>query len=72
MKRGKSAAMMKVFEKEHPTQSVKVVRGWRKGDLAVVLFEGETSTLRLAGEAVLVREGGKWLVDEELSDLVTQ
>ena len=69
LKKGRGKQIMKVFTKEHPDKSLKIVRGWSKGDTAVLLFEGETPILRLTGEAVLVREGGKWLVDEELADV---
>jgi hypothetical protein len=69
IKRGKTAAGMKLFTKDHPDESVKIVRGWSKGDQAVLLIAGETKILRLVGEAVMVREGGKWLVDEELMEL---
>lgn len=69
IKRGKTAAGMKIFTKDHPDESVKIVRGWSKGDQAVLLIAGETKILRLVGEAVMVRENGKWLVDEELTEL---
>jgi hypothetical protein len=69
IKRGKTAAGMKLFTKDHPDESVKIVRGWSKGDQAVLLISGETKILRLVGEAVMVRENGKWLVDEELTEL---
>jgi hypothetical protein len=72
IKRGKTAAGMKLFTKDHPDESVKIVRGWSKGDQAVLLISGETKILRLVGEAVMVREGGKWLVDEELTELAPQ
>ena len=38
--------------------------------MAVILFDGESSVLRLTGEAVLVNEGGTWRVDDELTELV--
>lgn len=71
-KKGKAAGEMKSMAKTHPEQSVRILRGWSKGDRAVVLFEGESSMFKLAGEAVLVREGGAWKVDDELADLVMQ
>lgn len=64
--------MMKDYKWEHPTRSVKIVRGWSKGDSALLLWEGESSTSKLVGEAVLVREGGRWVVDEELADVKMQ
>ena len=69
IKRGKTAQGMRIFTKDHPDASVKIVRGWSKGDQAVLLIAGETAILRLVGEAVMVRENGRWLVDEELTEL---
>lgn len=69
VKKGKGSQMMTNYTREHPTKSVTIVRGWSKGDTALILWEGETSILKLTGEAVLVREGGKWVVDEELADV---
>ena len=37
VKKGKGAQIMKVYAKEHPDKSVKIVRGWSKGDTAVLL-----------------------------------
>ena len=69
VKKGKGAQIMKVYTREHPDKSVTIVRGWSKGDTALILWDGETSILKLTGEAVMVREGGKWVVDEELADV---
>jgi predicted SnoaL-like aldol condensation-catalyzing enzyme len=69
VKKGRGAQMLKEFTQEHPTKSVKIVRGWAKGDKAVILWEGETSVLKLTGEAVLVREDGRWVVDDELAEV---
>ena len=64
------AAYMNHLAKEHPSQSVKITKGWSNGKTAVVLFEGESSTLKLTGEAVLLNQGGTWRVDDELTDVV--
>lgn len=69
VKRGKAADMVGQFTEEHPTKSVKILRGWSQGDTAVLLWEGEKGQLNLTGEAVLVREGGRWVVDDELADV---
>jgi hypothetical protein len=69
-KEGKAAAYMNFLAKEHPTQSVKITKGWSNGKAAVVLFDGESSTLKLTGEAVLLNQGGAWRVDDELTDVV--
>jgi hypothetical protein len=69
-KEGKAAAYMNYLGKEHPTQSVNITKGWSNGKTAVVLFEGESSTLKLTGEAVLLNQSGTWRVDDELTDVV--
>jgi len=69
-KEGKAAAYMNHLAKEHPSQSVKITKGWSNGKTAVVLFEGESSTVKLTGEAVLLNQSGTWRVDDELTDVV--
>ena len=69
-KEGNAAAYMDHLAKEHPSQSVKITKGWSNGKTAVVLIEGEPSTLKLAGEAILVKQSGTWRVDDELTDLM--
>ena len=71
-KKGKVAAELDSMAKDHPTKSVRVVQGWSKGNRAVLIVAGETSSIRLAGDAVLVNEGGRWRVDDELYDVVMQ
>ncbi len=70
IKEGKGAAYMNYLAKEHPTQSVKISKGWSNGKAAVILFDGEGSVLKLTGEAILVNQGGAWRVDDELTDVV--
>ena len=70
IKEKKGAAYMNYKAKEHPTQSVKITRGWSNGKQAVILFDGESSVLKLTGEAVLLNQGGTWRVDDELTDVV--
>ncbi len=49
--------------------SVSIVGGYVKGDHAVVLFTGSSTTIdRLYGEAVLRREGGTWLFEDEWTE----
>ncbi|MFO1323141.1 MAG: hypothetical protein U1F15_03660 [Burkholderiales bacterium] len=70
IKEGKGAAYLNYLAKEHPTQSVRITRGWSNGRAAVILFDGEGSVLKLTGEAILVNQGGTWRVDDELTDVV--
>ena len=69
-KKNKVAAELKYLAKDHPDKSVRIVKGFSKGNHAVLVIEGETAILRLTGEVVLVNEGGTWRVDDELTDLV--
>lgn len=70
IKDGKGAAYMNFLAKEHPTRSVTITKGWSNGKAAVVLFDGESGTLKFTGEAVLLNQGGTWRVDDELTDVV--
>jgi hypothetical protein len=69
-KDGKARGYMDFLAQEHPTQKVTVGRGWSNGKAAVLLFDGESSVLKLRGEAVLLNQGGTWRVDDELTDVV--
>jgi hypothetical protein len=72
IKKGKGEAFMRAEAKVYPDKSVRIVQGWSKGNVAVLLVAGETAIMKLAGEAVLVNEGGRWRVDDQLMDLVMQ
>lgn len=71
-KKGKAAAEMNGLASEHPGRSVRITKGFSKGNQAVLLIDGESSTSKLTGEVVLVNQGGSWRVDDELSDVVLQ
>jgi hypothetical protein len=71
-KKGKGNAFLAFLAKEHPGKSVQITKGFSKGNHAVLLISGESSTIRLTGEVVLVNEGGSWRVDDELTDVVMQ
>jgi hypothetical protein len=71
-KKGNAAAEMKVMANEHPENSVRIIKGFSKGNRAVLLTAGESSVVKLSGEAILVNEAGTWRVDDELSDVVMQ
>jgi hypothetical protein len=71
-KKGKIAAEMKFMAKEHPEKSVQIIKGFSKGNHAILLIAGETSVMKVTGEVVLVNEGGTWRVDDQLTDVVMQ
>ena len=71
-KKGKLAVELKVMAKEHPDQSVQITKGFSKGNHAVLLIAGESGGVKLVGEVVLVNDGGRWGVDDELTDIVLQ
>ena len=70
IKDGKGGAYMNYLAKEHPTQSVRITKGWSNDKSAVLLFDGEGGVLKLTGEAILLNQGGTWRVDDELADVV--
>jgi hypothetical protein len=50
--------------------NVSVVGGYAKDDHAVILFTGSSGVIdRMYGEAVLRREGGAWLFEDEWTDV---
>lgn len=62
-----SEAIVQSFRKDHPDKSYRIVRGFVRGDRALLLVEGETSYSRVKTEAQMVREKGTWrLVSEVL------
>jgi hypothetical protein len=69
-KEGKGGAYMRFLATGHPSKSVQITKGYSKGNKAVLLIAGESSTTRLTGEATLINEGGTWRVDDELTDVV--
>jgi hypothetical protein len=71
-KEGKGAAYLRYLAKEHPEKSVQITKGFSKGNRAVLMIAGESSTIKLTGEVVLFNEGGSWRVDDELTDVVMQ
>ena len=71
-KKGKLAVEMKAMAKEHPDQSVQITKGFSKGNRAVLLIAGVSGGVKLAGEVILVNEGGRWGVDDELTEVVMQ
>jgi hypothetical protein len=51
---------------------VQITKGFSKGNRAVLLIAGVSGGIKLVGEVVLVNEGGRWGVDDELTDVVMQ
>ena len=70
IKQGKTNVYMNLLTEGHPTKSVRIAKGFSNGKVAVLLIDGESSTIRLTGEVMLVNEGGTWRVDDELTDVV--
>jgi len=70
-KKGNLGRFVQYLGSEHPNQSVTIVRGFVKGNTAVLLVTGESSTIgKLEGEVLLMKESDVWHVDDELMELV--
>ncbi len=54
---------------EHPDKSVRITRGYARGNTAVLLVSGESIAGKLVGEALLMKEKDAWRVDDELVEL---
>src|SRR5438876_9356272 len=54
---------------EHPDKSVRITRGYARGNTAVLLVSGESIAGKLVGEALLMKEKDAWRVDDELMEL---
>jgi len=67
--KGNLGRFVEYLGSEHPEKSVRIVRGFAKGNTAVLLVTGESSIGRLAGEVLLMKENDVWHVDDELMDL---
>ena len=68
-KKGNVGRFVEYLGSEHPEKSVRIVRGFVKGNTAVLLVTGESSIGRLTGEALLMKEKDLWHVDDELMEL---
>jgi hypothetical protein len=59
--------MLDAMKEGHPNKSVQITGGFMAGDKAVLLISGESSVARLTGEALMLKEGGSWRVDDEIT-----
>ena len=60
-------AVVQAFRNDHPDQAFQVVRGFAKGERALLLVEGETSYSKVKTEVHLEKQQGTWrIVDETL------
>jgi predicted SnoaL-like aldol condensation-catalyzing enzyme len=58
--------------RDHPDKSVRIVKGYAKGDTAVLVVSGESSAGKVAGEVMMRKEDGRWRVDDEMTDVVIE
>lgn len=64
---GHAEEIVRSYREDHPDKSYRIVKGWSRGDRALLLVEGETSYSKVKTEVQLVREKGTWrVVSEEL------
>jgi len=71
-KAGQAAGFMNEIAQDHPSRTYRIVKGYSNGKVALLLVTGEWETTKLSGEVLLHNEGGKWRVEDELADVVTQ
>jgi hypothetical protein len=68
-KKGQLDAFIDYLVSEHPEKSVRITKGYSKGDTAVLLVAGDSVAGRLIGEVLLMKESNAWRVDDELMEL---
>lgn len=56
----------------HPVKSVEVMQGFDGGNKAVLIITGESTGGKVAGEVLLLRQGGTWRVDDEVIERVAR
>jgi hypothetical protein len=71
-KKGNVGRFVDYLAGEHPDKSVRIVRGFIRGNTAVLLVSGDSVAGSLAGEALLMKEKDAWHVDDELMDLAVR
>src|SRR5438128_2717759 len=67
-KKGNVGKFVEYLAAEHPDKSVRITRGYARGNTAVLLVSGDSLVGGLAGEALLMKESDAWHVDDELMD----
>lgn len=60
-----SQEILESFRKDHPTESYRIVRGWVRGDRALLLVDGEATYGKVKSEAQMVRQKGTWRLSSE-------
>ena len=68
-RKGQLDAVIEYLVSDHPEKSVRITKGYSKGDTAVLLVAGDSVAGQLIGEVLLMREGNAWRVDDELMEL---
>jgi hypothetical protein len=58
--------VLEVLQEQHPTKSYRIVQGYANEEHALLIVEGETSTINVKTEVHLVREKGEWKFDDEV------
>jgi hypothetical protein len=66
-KNGKLAGALREMAEAHPTKSVQITSGFGNANKAVLLFVGESSSAKVSGEVLLVKDNGTWRVDDEIA-----
>lgn len=66
-KNGQLSKALHAMAGSHPTKAVRITGGYATASKAIVLFEGDGASQKLAGEALLLQEGSGWRVDDEIT-----
>jgi len=69
-KAGKLGGMIHAMATAHPVKGLQINGGFATADKAVLLITGEASAGTIVGEALLLKEGDAWRVDDELTEPV--
>ncbi len=66
-KHGQLSSALHAMAETHPTKAVRITGGYATAGKAIVLFVGDSPSTKVAGEALLLKEGGTWRVDDEIT-----